>query len=79
MDEAKRSRADQAKVNDILLTNKGLRPNPNTYLSDTYVSNHLSQFDNGVTKIMANAPTGTAGPPGGTFVMPSSMADDLIN
>lgn len=27
---------------------------------------------------MTQAPTGTAGPPGGTFVMPSSVADDLI-
>lgn len=69
---------DQAKINDIILTNKGLRPNPNTYLSETYIKNHLKQFDGGVTKIMTQAPTGTAGPPGGTFVMPSSVADDLI-
>ena len=69
---------DQKKINDIILTNKGLRPNPNTYLSETYINNHLKQFNGGVTKIMTQAPSGTAGPPGGTFVMPSSVADDLI-
>ncbi|MEG0564358.1 hypothetical protein, partial [Anaerorhabdus sp.] len=69
---------DQTKINDIILTNKGLRPNPNTYLSETYIKNHLKQFDGVVTKIMTQAPTGTAGPPGGTFVMPSSFAEDLI-
>ena len=62
----------------IILTNKGLRPNPNIYLSETYLNNHLKQFDRDVTKIMIQAKTKTAGPPGGTFVMTSSVADDLI-
>ena len=69
---------DQAKINEIILTNKGLRPNPNTYLSQTYINNHLNQFNGGVTRIMTQAPKGTAGPPGGTFAMSSSVADDLI-
>lgn len=69
---------NQVKINDIILTNKGLRPNPNTYLSEAYIDNHLKQFEGGVTKIMTQAPSGTAGPPGGTFVIPSSVADHLI-
>ncbi len=58
---------------------KGSRPNPNTYLEADYISQHLSKFDGGVTKIAANAPTSSVGPPtGGTFVLPKSQADNLI-
>lgn len=35
---------DQPKVNDIILTNKGYRPNPTTYLSKEYIDAHLAQF-----------------------------------
>jgi hypothetical protein len=69
---------DQKAINDIILTNKPLRPAANNYLSSDYINNHLSDFQNGVTKIGYQAPTGVAGPPGGTYVMPSSYADDLI-
>ncbi len=66
------------KVNEIIKTPKGVRPDPTTYLSSKYIKNHLLKFKNRVTKIVALAPTGTAGPPSGTFVMPSNIADDLI-
>ena len=69
---------DQAKINDIILTNKGFRPDPSTYLTQEYIDAHLDLFEDGVTKIVCQAPIGTAGPPTGTFVMPSSVADDLI-
>jgi len=58
---------------------KGSRPNPSTYLDGGYISNHISKFDGGVTKITSSAPTGSIGPPSGTFVLPKSKADDLIN
>ncbi|ALO13843.1 hypothetical protein L21SP5_00163 [Salinivirga cyanobacteriivorans] len=53
-------------------------PNPSTYLDADYIANHLDNFDGGVTKITSYDPTGAVGPPGGTFVLPKSMADDLI-
>ncbi|MEL4105382.1 hypothetical protein AAFA46_00890 [Oscillospiraceae bacterium WX1] len=68
----------KTKVDEILKSLPGSRPNPKTYLSKEYIANHLGNFNNGVTKIKYKAPTGFAGPPDGTFVMPSSVANDLI-
>ena len=68
----------QEKINEILNQPWGKRDAPETYMSERYISDHLKQFENGVTKISANAPIGTAGAPGGTFVMPISVADELI-
>lgn len=65
-------------VDEILRTVKGNRPDPSTYLSKSYIDNHLSEFKDGVTKIVWEAPTRDVGPPSGTFVMPKSVADDLI-
>jgi hypothetical protein len=62
----------------ILAMPKGSRPNPNVYLYQNYIDNHLSAFQHGVTKITSYNPTGTIGPPGGTFVLPTSTADVLI-
>ncbi len=66
------------KFFEILNTPKGLRPDPSTYLKADYISSHLARFEGGVTKISATAPAGVVGPPGGTFVMPKSLADELI-
>ena len=68
----------QEKIQEIVSTPKGVRPDPSTYLSQDYIDNHLADFKDGATKIVATTPTGTAGPPNGTYVMPSSVADDLI-
>jgi len=57
---------------------RGARPDPKTYLDATYITNHLRKFENGVTKITSYNPSGTVGPPGGTFVLPKSQADNLI-
>lgn len=55
------------------------RPDPKTYLDASYISSHLKNFEGGVTKFVSNSPSGTLGPPaGGTFVLPKSLADDLI-
>jgi hypothetical protein len=66
------------KVDEILNTPKGSRPDPVTYLSDEYIANHLKEFESGVTRIATEQPTGSIGPKSGTFAMPSSVADDLI-
>jgi hypothetical protein len=47
-------------------------------LPKDYIDQHLAQFEGGSTKIMARPPTGTVGPPGGTFVMPSSLVDEMV-
>ncbi|MGB5944374.1 MAG: hypothetical protein WBG71_15925 [Leeuwenhoekiella sp.] len=57
---------------------KGSRPNPSTYLDAGFIKSHLDKFKGGVTKITASAPNRPVGPPGGTFVLPKSQADDLI-
>ncbi|WP_166462381.1 ribonuclease YeeF family protein [Psychrobacillus vulpis] len=69
---------DPKVVDEILAMDKGLRPNPLTYLSKEYIDNHLAKFEGEVTKIQWGAPTRPLGPPSGTFVMPKSVADDLI-
>lgn len=68
----------KAKIDEILKTPKYSRPDPKTYLSKEQIAKHATQFKDGVTKISIQAPSGYAGPPGGTFVMPTSVADDLI-
>jgi hypothetical protein len=69
---------DQSVIEKILSIKKGERPDPATYLSQDYITSHLSQFEGGVTKISASSPNGVVGPPGGTFVMPKTVADKLI-
>ncbi len=69
---------DQSTIETILSTPKGSRPDPSTYLSQDYIDSQLSQFEGGVTKISSAAPTGVVGPPGGTFVMPTSVANQII-
>ena len=69
---------DETKINEILSTPKGSRPDPTTYLSKEYIDNHLSYFQDGVTKIKSKAPTDTEGVGLGTFVMPKSVADEVI-
>ncbi len=69
---------NQAKIEEILSTPKDTRPSPATYLSNEYINSHLSEFEEGVTKIMPNAPTGTIGSRGGVFVISSKQADKLI-
>ena len=69
---------NQRKIEEILATPKGNRPDPETYLSKQYVANHLSYFRDGVTKIKSQRPIGTEGVGLGTFVIPKSVADSVI-
>ncbi len=66
------------KNNYVTSVEKGSRPDPHSYLTTEYIKQHLSIFKNGVTKIVAKPPTGTAGPPTGTFVIPYTEATELI-
>ncbi|NMC56633.1 MAG: hypothetical protein GYA50_05380 [Eubacteriaceae bacterium] len=66
------------KFINIIKTEPGSRPDPKTYFDDRYISDHLSKFEHGVTKIYANPPTGIAGPPDGTYAMPTYLADEII-
>jgi hypothetical protein len=63
---------------EVITAPKGSKPPPEQYLTPDEIKNALSPFDAGVVKIKANAPTGTEGPPGGTFVMPKAQADAII-
>lgn len=77
---------DQVKINDIILTNKGYRPDPATYLSQEYIEAHLTQFDEGASIIMTKEqyiayvkgnsyigiPTDET-----QFVMPKNFCDDI--
>ncbi len=73
--------------NDILLTNKGLRPDPSTYLSDKYIKEHLAQFDDGVSVIQTewafsrySETNGFVGVPDDNtlFVMPKEFCDEVL-
>jgi len=68
----------QNQIDNIILTPKGQRPDPLTYMSKADIDAHLAKFDSGVTKFSASPPSGAVGPPGGTFVMPKAEADQLI-
>jgi len=69
---------DRNTISEIRAMERGERPDPSTYISQDKIDEHLAQFKGGVTKFAANAPSGIVGPPGGTFVMPKSVADDII-
>ena len=73
--------------NDILLTNKGLRPDPSTYLSPEYIQAHLAQFDDGVSVIQTewafsrySETNGFVGVPDDNtlFVMPKEFCDEVL-
>ncbi|WP_244229030.1 T7SS effector LXG polymorphic toxin, partial [Streptococcus suis] len=77
---------DQKVINEIILTNKGLRPNPRTYLSPEYMNRHLSQFDDGISIIQTDfaysrftESNGFVGVPDDNtlFVLPKKYADEI--
>ena len=77
-DAGEKADIPKAKIDEILKAPKYSRPDPTTYLQKEFITKHTAQFKEGVTKISYQAPSGYAGPPGGTFVMPTSVADALI-
>ncbi|MDO5650023.1 MAG: hypothetical protein Q4G11_05405, partial [Gallicola sp.] len=58
---------------------KGQKPLPETYLSESYIDNHLDTFKkSGAVKIMSGEPSGTIGSKGGTFVLSGDELSEII-
>ncbi|MED5657455.1 RHS repeat-associated core domain-containing protein, partial [Enterobacter hormaechei] len=73
------SRAWAAKAyNSLKGTTKPNRPNPTNYLDPSYVKQHLALFNDGISKIAWGVNRAEIGPPSGHFVMPKSVADNII-
>ena len=73
----------RAPINDetrerIRAQPKGTRPDPSTYLTKTYIEQHLTQFEGGCARVMPPPTTEIIGPPGGTFIMPRLLLDELL-
>ncbi|WP_312943258.1 hypothetical protein [Oscillibacter sp.] len=68
----------RAQIDDIIKMANGQRPAPAAYLTKEYIDHHLSRFKSGVTKIQASLKYDTIGPSEGTYVMPTSVVDDLL-
>lgn len=71
----------KAKAEEILALPKGSRPNPTEYLSSTYISDHLAQFDDGASRFMTTSNLdkyGIGQRDGTSFVMPKHEADQLL-
>ncbi|WP_386698363.1 hypothetical protein [Lonepinella sp. MS14436] len=71
----------EAKVNEIVLIEKGKRPDPSTYLPKEYIEQHLAKFDNGAVRITSLSSVkkyGTIGPENGGFVMPKQDFDLIV-
>ena len=62
----------------IVKIQKGYRPKTSLYIDEATITNHLNKFKDGVTKIVPYNPSSNLGPLSGTFVMPKTLADDLI-
>jgi len=71
----------QTKKDEISAIPKGERPNPSEYLSQDYIADHLSHFQDGASRFMTKTNLekyGIAQRDGTSFVMPGSEADQLL-
>lgn len=73
------------KVYEILSTEKGSRPKPETYLSQAYIDAHLKKFDGGITVLQLSKDykqytenKGLNRGDGTTFVMPKAECDRIF-
>lgn len=62
---------------------KGSRPNPSTYLDQSYIENHIAKFDNGGSYLVPkealdNYGRNPVGRPDGQFIMTKYDMDDLL-
>ncbi|MGQ0690308.1 MAG: RHS repeat domain-containing protein, partial [Limnobacter sp.] len=72
------SKSDQAR---IAVIPKGSRPDPSSYLSESYIKAHLQQFDDGATRFMTESNLskyGVGQRDGTAFVMTKGEADKLL-
>jgi hypothetical protein len=78
---ATRHGLSQSQLDEIVAVDKGLRPDPASYLSPSYISSHLAQFEGGATRFMTESNLGKYGigqRDGTSFVMPRHEADNLL-
>lgn len=71
---------DDAARADVLAIPKGARPNPAEYLPQSYIDQHLAQFDEGAARFMPPSNLdkyGIAQRDGTSFVIPKSEADRI--
>ncbi len=77
---AQRTGLSESQITSILEEPKGMRPSPDTYLSPTYTSSHLAQWNDGAVRFTSRASfeaRGTLGPPQG-FTIPASEFNALV-
>ncbi|WP_300976273.1 RHS repeat-associated core domain-containing protein [Alkalimonas sp.] len=69
------------RIKEVQVMEKGTRPEPSTYLPQSYIDLHLQQFSGGASRFMTKTNLDKYGPgqrDGTSFVMPSSEADLLM-
>lgn len=70
---------DQNTIDNINSLPKGSKPDPSTYMTADQIDEHLALAAGGVCKIVAEVPPyANAGPPGGTFAMPTEVVKSAI-
>lgn len=71
----------QSQLDDVVAIEKGLRPDPSTYLPAQYIDDHLALFDDGATRFQLQSGLDKYGPgqrDGTSFVVPKAEADRLL-
>lgn len=71
------------RPSDVLDTDKGTRPDPDSYLTDGYIQQHRRQFDDGASRFQDLGGYQSYGPyrtdgDGKGFVLPSSEVDRIL-
>ena len=70
-----------AKVEEIIATPKGQRPDPSTYLPKEYIDNHLEQFKDGLVRIVSEdkfKQYGLAQVDGTSFMLTKTDAENTL-
>ncbi len=70
------------KMKEVREMAKGDRPDPSTYLPESYIESHLQQFSGGASRFMTKSNLDKYGPgqrDGTSFVMPQHEADQLMS
>jgi len=69
------------RLQSVLNTAKGKRPDPSTYMSKRQIETHLAQFDEGASRLMLRSNLDKYGPgreDGTSFVMTKGQADKML-
>ena len=73
---------DQRTIDRVLATPHGKRPDPSFYLSDKYISEHLSHFQGGASRLVRRSDLKQYGlahiKDGTAFVVSSKQVDELL-